>query len=362
MRTRPHILSSAAWALGGLGALLLAAYRGLRAPNLWSACYYQVSWLDGYARRGLLGVLLAPFGCWRFDPWNIRALQLGVLLLALAALAWLATGGRRAGILLFFAGSGGAFFFHSVGYPEQAILLLGVAAADQLRRGRDLSAGLLCASAVLVHELSLFSLLPALMLLALWLGRKPWRLLLPSAGAALFLLLAPTPGLPQAQAYVLRAATCGQPVPRMDYLSYQGDSVAAGLRCYYSSSQLWSGLLPLALALGLWVLSGAARPAEPPRLRWALWATCLAPLLLGWLGSDTGRWMELSLLLSSLLAAPAGRAWTWRRVLLGLPLALLLLTLPLAYFDGYAPRPLSAAGLRGFPAQLEAEFSRLPAR
>ncbi|HTB23525.1 MAG TPA: hypothetical protein VK914_12565 [bacterium] len=362
--------------LGGAQAalLLLAFYRGFRAPNLWSLNYYQVSWADGFLRRGLLGSLLRPLACARFDPQFIWTIQFAVLACAIASLLWL---GRRgtAGLCLclYLATDAGTFLFHEVGYPEQLILPLTLLACRLLVRRRALAAGLILALAALVHEMAVFTALPVL--LVLWWRmpepRRPslWFLTAPLFLVLVVLVLGSTP-LADAtlQRYADSAAACGHPLGRPNFLGYYQETFAQEFRLYYHASELLGVVLPLLATLGLWILSGAALPGAEMKERWALLLACVCPLLLGFIGTDVNRWVFLALTqvlvllgTADLAGAPARRGpSTARRLLLALPLLAVVLFTHIRLFDGFVPRSVDLDGVLGFGSTVVEQLSVLP--
>src|SRR5262249_8126908 len=141
-------------------SLATALYVGFRLPNLWSANYYIPSVFDGFWRRSLLGTLLSPFGELRFDYHFLAALQ-GLVLLALLALlivhAWRSDLRIKLLTILFLVGPGGGYLFHEVGYVEQVLYLMLVAALAL--ENKWLSVGLM-ELALFVHEMAAFTVIP----------------------------------------------------------------------------------------------------------------------------------------------------------------------------------------------------------
>jgi hypothetical protein len=328
-----------------------------------------VSWADGFLRRGLLGTLLLPLGCARFDPrliWTIQCLVLAVLLCLFVRF------GRRglAGLALcvFLASDAGAFLFNEVGYPEQIVLLTSFASWLLLRRGWHVPAALLLGTAALVHELALFTALPAA--LVFWLRlppekRKPlWVLFLPSALAAAWLLFAGGPvAVGLLWRYASLAEACGHPLARPDFVGHYQEGLGQALKLYYNPWELGLQVLPLVACLGLFFLK--ARPLLRLRtsLSVATWAACCCPLLLGWVGWDTGRWIFLALAQTLMListgqeAAPEvdggqGSGAAFGTLAWSAPLIVLVLLLRIPLFDGAVPRPLDAPALRNFVSPL----------
>jgi hypothetical protein len=363
------------WHLGlaQLALMLLAFYRGFRAPNLWSLNYYQVSWADGFFRRGLLGSLLLPFGCARFDPHFIWIIQFSVLAAALLLMLRL---GRRgmAGLFLclFFATDAGAFLFHEVGYPEQLLLLLSLACGGLLTRGRPWAAALLLAVCALVHEMAVFTVFPFVLLLwsrlpsqsrpSLWILAGPLGLVLAALAATSAPLADAT-----LQRYSDLARACGHALGRPNFLGYYQESFAQEFRLYYHPVELAGVVLPLLVAFAFWIFSGGALPQAGIRERWAALSACAAPLLLGFIGTDINRWVFLVLTQCLLVlgSAPAEEARPGgpsrkKRLALALPLVFVLLLTHIRFFDGFQARSLDWAGISGFGSNFVRQWSVLP--
>ncbi|HTB22399.1 MAG TPA: hypothetical protein VK914_06810 [bacterium] len=376
-RTNPWWL----WGLVQGVCLALAFYRGFRAPSLWSLNYYQLSWADGFLRRGLLGTLLLPLGCARFDPHVIWMIQCAVLAAASAVLFSLGRRGTAVALALcvFWASRLGTQFFNEVGYPDQVLILLAVACGALLSRGRVWATALVLAAAALIHEMAAFTVLPLVLALRsrLPLGKRPalWKLLTPPALALAALPYFAT-SVPVATLlrYSGHALACGHPLGRPDFLSYYRDSLGQALHCYYLGPEWFGMLLPLAASLALWILLGGAFPGALMGERCAALLACLCPLLLGFLGADRNRWLLLALLQVVLLlglspsASPSdpgpapSRPGAWRRATLALPLLIFVLTLRFALFDGFEARPLDLDAIRGFGADLAGQWDRPPLR
>jgi hypothetical protein len=359
--------------------LLSAFYRGFRIPNFWSLAYYQVDWADGFIRRGLLGTLLLPLGCSRFDPHVIWAFQYAALAVTVACLLWL---GRRgaAGLLLclILLGDAGAFLFHEVGYPEQILLPLTLLCGVLLERRRNVAAAGILVACVLIHEMALFTVLPAAFFFWLRLdaGRRPsfGRLFGPALGVLAALAAASVPmQVPALQHFADQASSCGHPLQRLDFLIYYEETFLQQFTVYYHPSELVAVVLPLALGLALWILPGQAVLKAPWGQRWALLLACLAPLALGFLGTDKNRWIFLVLLQLLILVHPgteaaaqeeSGQGFFRRglRLAWALPLILAVLATHIRMFDGYAARPYDGEGLKSLAAALQGQSQGTPQR
>jgi len=345
---------------------------------MWSINYYQISWADGFLRRGLLGMFLLPLGCARFDPHVVWVIQYSVLAAALALLFRLGRNGAPAALALcaFMASEAGTLFFNEVGYPDQILMLLTAGCGALLARERAWAAALLMAVAALIHEMALFTVLPVV--LVLWLrlpaGRRPslWKLLLP-----MFLVLAALPlfstSIPFAvlKRYDDLSIACGHPIGRRDFLLYYAEPFGQEFQFYYHGVELLAVVLPLVAALALWIMSGAAFPSASRLERWAALLACCCPLLLGYLGTDKNRWIMLVLVQALLLLGiprpknefpPRAQPGPYKKFALVLPLLMVVFLTRIRLFDHFAARPLSAAGVMGFGSTLAGQLDHLPAQ
>lgn len=144
--------------------IIYAFYTGFRAPSLWSVNYYQVSYLDGFYRRALLGTFLYPLGCIRFDYFFIAKVQILILLLALSLFIYFGVKNRAFLVQsVFFLSAAGGYLFHEVGYVDQLLWIVAALAIWALDRNRlYLAASLLCLS-VMAHEMAIFTAVPIML-------------------------------------------------------------------------------------------------------------------------------------------------------------------------------------------------------
>jgi hypothetical protein len=348
-----------------LAALLLslcyAFYRGFHAAGLWTVNYYQAGYFDGFYRRGLLGTLLTPFGCLRFDYFFIEPIQFLVLCAVLVLLLYHAIKSRESlALAVFFISAAGGYFFDEVGYPEQFLWLLAAATLYALKHNRVYLAALCLCLAVMVHEMALLTVLP--LALAWWVIQKKETAL---AGMAIFLppvavfliLSAWFQTVPDSTVthYFEAASNCGYPVMRKDYFGiYQSQFAGANAKRFaYSADQFTTAVLPvLALAFVLVIIIRKKLGLSLPRQA-VIVLCCISPLLLGLFGSDSERWIFIAyaqIIVTGLFASNRLRAA--RGILSGSPLFMLALVLlaavlQLHYFYG-EPRPLTLAHLGAF--------------
>ena len=357
-------------------SILYAFYSGFRAPNLWSVNYYQASFMDGFYRRALAGTVLVPFGCERFDYFFIQKIQFLVLILALGLLVFLGIKSREFITLgIFFASSAGGYFFHEVGYIEQLLWLMAALIILAIRNNRIyFAAAGLCLS-IMVHEMALFMVLP--IALAFMVVHKigslslAIRVFMPSLVTFLILYkwfqVVPVSTIMQ---YFEHASSCGYPVIRTDYFSiYQSQFLGQRAQMYYSVQQLILGIFPVViLAAGL-VISVRKKLSFSWMQSGFILLCCVSPILLGFFGWDTDRWIFLAFaqtIIVWMIAASRMRV-TDSGKLMGSPLFLIALILValllrLEYFDNFAPRILSLDNLMSFMDYVVQQTTMFPQR
>jgi hypothetical protein len=351
-----------------------ACYTGFRAPSLWSINYYQISYLDGFHRRALLGTFLAPFGCTRFDYFFIQKIQFLVLLLVLGLFIRSGIRNKEPLVLsIFFLSSAGGYLFHEVGYIDQPLWLFAALAILALDRSHLYLSALFLSLSVMAHEMAIFTVLP-MVLAYVAMQHKPTssmyiRLFAPPITVFLliFLLFQVVPAETIRQ-YFEHAMRCGHPVMRESYF-YIFESRFLGARAglYYSWQEFFFAILPImALAYAL-TLSIQKKLNLPARYKHLVLLCCVSPLLLGIFGWDTSRWIFLAfsqVTIISLMASSRIRQLIPDCSLVKTPFFAVLivvgLELQLSYFDGYVPRTLSIDNLTTFTNYVAQELSVLP--
>ena len=353
---------SAAANAGLILSLVTALYVGFRVPNLWSVNYYIPSVFDGFWRRSLLGTLLYPFGALRFDYHFVAAVQ-ALVLLALVAL--LMAHALRSGLhikiltMLFLIGPAGGYLFHEVGYVEQVLYLMLLAALAFSDKRQSL---VLMALALFVHEMAAFTVIP-LYLASLVVAERYRTALL--HGALLFAVFAviylffqtADPANIERLMQAIKAHV-GY-TPRADYYDVFRHKLTGPKPQNYFAITDWYRLV---IALALAVVAGAGFARRSAFASTCVLVACLAPLAMGFLGWDTSRFTFLSISASFFVLVAFKGASTR---LFGFA-AVLLLAFALfgyfVYFDDYQPRPLLPyPRLVGFLTNdLPAEIRKLP--
>jgi hypothetical protein len=310
--------------LRAAGCVLLAysLLRGLRSPNLWAATHGLFDYESGFTRRGLMGAVLrlidAPFVyTYAFFFWLSAA-----LLAANVALLVVLTAGnfRRRdaapawATLVYFSGMGVVFMAHTIGYFDQAGLLLALAALcvrDFRARYALVAIGL--SLLILVHETAFVTFGPVLcFILALdaYRAATPGRMRALAALAAwltLEVVLVGRSSLSPAAAQDLFAtlqARADFPLRRdaFDVLTRSfADNVAATLAMWrdpsFRDAFLHSALVALpSIAFILGVAVHALAAGKRDRRLWV--GACVAglsPLALHLVGWDCVRWNTLAI-------------------------------------------------------------------
>ena len=326
-------------------SFLTAFYVGFRMPGLWSINYYIPSYIDGFGRRSLLGTLLYPLGGLRFDYHFIASLQAVVLA---ALLAVVAVGAIRAGlrgklvlIAFMFAPTGG-YLFMEIGYVEQLLLLMLLAALAI----EDSRVGLLImAAALFVHEVAAFTIIP--LYLARFVQRERYGTavvqgaILVAIFGAIYLMLQTTPD-PVIAAFLAKLqASAAYPVRKDYYDVFSNQFTGERAQNYYE----WANLPHIVIVLAIASAAAASFVRRIERRRSLVTAACMfvacaAPLMLGFLGWDTERWLFLSTVSSCLAVTLLARAPAIGVGAIAGLLALWTVSGTMHYFDGAVARPV----------------------
>lgn len=362
------------WMITLLGAIGYAFYTGFRAPSLWSINYYQVSYLDGFYRRGLLGVFLTPFGCARFDYFFVEKIQLLVLFLVIALFVYIAIKSRSFfALIVLFCSAAGGYLFHEVGYVDQLLWIFAAMAIGLLERNYLFLAALLLCLSVLIHEMSVFTIVP--IVLAYAVVRKKLdgiayaKLLIPPV--ALFLVISlffQAVSFDTIKLYFENAMNCGSPIVRKEYFKHYLQPFRSESNVvYYSWQQFYMAILPIIVLACTLVLAIRKRLGLLRLQTLLILACCISPLSLGLFVADTSRWIFLGfaqVVIVSIIASWALRRNGFRNTFPGIPFAIALVLvgglLQLTYFDHFSPRTLSPDNLRAFPNYVVEQLFNLP--
>ena len=322
-------------------SLVTALYVGSRLPNLWSVNYYIPSVFDGFWRRSLLGTLLYPLGALRFDYRLLASVQALVLLILVALMIVHALrSDLRIKLLtiLFLVGPTGGYLFHEIGYVEQVLYLMLVAALALEDKRLSL---VLMALALFVHELAAFTVIPLYLASLVVANRQATAirhgLLLLAVFAVIYLFFQTADPAHIERMMQAIKAQAGY-TPRADYYNIFRHRLTGPKPQNYFAVTDW---YRLATAVAIAGLTATAFVRKSLFGVACVLVACLAPLALGFVGWDTSRFTFLSLSASFfVLLAFKDTAST---LIFG-ALAALLLAFALfgyfVYFDDYQPRPL----------------------
>ncbi|MBC2666471.1 hypothetical protein H7F51_13160 [Novosphingobium flavum] len=348
-------------------SLYLAFVMGFRMPNLWSANYYLPSLQDGFHRRMVVGTLLYPLGDWRFRYATAAALSIMILCALLSAIlisAWRGDRRQRLLVCLFLLGPAGGFLFHEIGYLDLLLYLIAIALIAFTGNGW-LSSGLL-AGTVFVHEVAAFAIMP-LVIACRFLADQDLRKAARSAAictvtVAFYLAVNRTAEDAVVRTFVRVLASKADFIPRFDFWKsvYLQDN----------THNFWviTDMPALICAATLALLAGmAAADGQDRRIRALNFVACfgagIAPLLIGFVGWDTSRWIFLSLCSSSTLLFCARVRPISYYLAYALITFFMLLLVPLDYFDGYSPRSRAPRSQVDFLSrELPRELRQLPSR
>lgn len=158
------------WKVSAILFGVLAVVRGCGWPNTWVATQAQVSYQQGFVKRGLYGALFTrPFHLYTLSRFALASYLFLLLALLLLVVLTLRSGlSQRAGngeaVAVFFSSYCLTYFVHDLGYLE-AVLVSCVVGLLLIRSDgrRTLAAFPLCAFALLVHEMFLLVFLPVLL-------------------------------------------------------------------------------------------------------------------------------------------------------------------------------------------------------
>jgi hypothetical protein len=319
----------------GCVLLFYSLLRGLRSPNLWAATHGLFNYDHGFMRRGLLGAVLrlidAPIVyTYAFFFWLSAAL----LAANIALLVVLAAGHFRSrpaapawATLVYFSGMGVVFMAHTIGYFDQAGLLLAlVALAVRDFRLRYALVAIGFSLLILVHETAFVTFGPVLcFILALDASRAatPGRMRAVAALAAwltLEVVLVGRSSLSPAAAQDMFAALQA----RADFLLRRdafdvltrsfADNVAATFAMWHDASFVAAFRQSALVALPsiVFILGVAVHALAAGRRDRRLWVgACVAglsPLALHLVGWDCVRWNTLAITTSFVVLLAVTRA------------------------------------------------------
>ena len=150
---------------------VLAAFKGMRLPNRWSATQAQLDYSQGFVKRGFFGAAIAgPLGLGHYARFAVVSYGLlTVLAVMLVVLAVKSGMAKRLGgaelLAVFFGSYGVSTMANTVGYMDIPLAMIAVGILFVRRPMLRIALGLpLTVVALLIHELFLFVFLPVLLL------------------------------------------------------------------------------------------------------------------------------------------------------------------------------------------------------
>lgn len=363
-QSRWRVDSASRWWLGAAGlAALLAGYVGFRLPSRYALTLFNIDLGDGAWRRGTLGTLTYPLWAATGHRYEVMALfafsaLIAILAIALIFLVKARSDIQRLVVLAWLVTPTGAYFFHEVGYFDQFVYLLFFLAALLLVRGSTLAAALVMSFSVLVHEISLVTTLPLLILVFVLRN-------LPLKETRWF-------GLPMAVGVVLLFAPRIQPekvdkiygelestlsfTPRLDAIQLFSRSLGETWQLdVFSPLQGLQSVLPMLVLVFVASVAmvahvsfeGAERRDSRRQMIVGGMAVVasVAPFLLVFLGWDFFRWVFLGVtnftIVTFVLLSRTESKYPVRLAAIVLIPFAGFFYFPLQYFDGFAPRPVS---------------------
>ena len=344
-----------------LGALAIAAFTGLRMPNLWATTLYSISVADGAIRRSVFGTVLLPIFAVFGHSYSVAAVVAFIVLvcvLAVLAYAYLSAEllSQRLVILAWLVLPAGAYLFHEVGYLDQVVYLLLFAAIWLLNRNRWVIASVVMVLAVLTHEMALFTTIPLFALVAF--ARLPRRsaALATSAPVVVAAVVALLPPLTDSRIKDIAAGF------KADSFPFRPDALELFSRTQSQSWELFSVrdtvdfVAPVAVIVAITVLviialrstagSSTSRLSRGREFITVIGAAT-APILLCLGGWDAGRWAFLvisNFAIVMYIWLGRARVELTLQQCVALALGLILLArIPLPYFDDFEPRSLQVS-------------------
>lgn len=335
--------------------MLVAFHVGFRMPSLWTLNYYIPSFFDGFWRRSLIGTLLYPFGELRFGYYFIAAMQAAVLLAVLYVLvrqALKADLGTKAIVIVLLLGPFGGFLFDDIGYAEQPLYLMLLAALLVPKPWGGLA---IMAATLFVHEMAAFTVVP-IYIAALVVRGDALRgvvlrgLVLVAVFCAIYLvgqLAAPA----DIEALTAKISAHGDYQVRTDYYDVFREQFLGQRQKNFLGNQLF---LESIAAVAFSALTAAAFVGRGVSLRDVMVAACVfaagvAPFLLALFAWDATRWVFLSFC-STLTMVLLFAKRAPERIVLATLFVLLVFAVQgkFDYFYGNEPRRLASPNVPHF--------------
>ncbi|MDC1110383.1 hypothetical protein OAT24_02815 [Gammaproteobacteria bacterium] len=352
-------------------AIFLAFIEGFRMPNLWSINYYIPSFFDGFYRRSFGGTLLYIFGDIRFNYYFIAFLQFVILFLLLFFIYRIVRNHILPTILasLYFLSPLGGYLFHQVGYIEQLLYLLAFVSIYLLEKNKIFFALLIMTCSMFFHEITLLTTLPFFFFCMFYNNQDIKTSLklvfFPISAFLLIYLFFQTVSLDSVNTLIENIKINASYEIREGYFNvFRNEFLGNRMKFYYTLDNLF--IIFLVISLCVIMLFSFDWSDKNTLLKFFFIAPILAPLILGFLGWDTDRWIFLSLTNFTIMANIAYKknieliAKDKMRNYLYLIIFIIFFSMPdLHYFDGYKPRhEVSKQSL----IEIYEDISKLPSR
>jgi hypothetical protein len=351
--------------------VFMAFVEGFRMPNLWSINYYIPSIFDGFFRRSFGGTLLWFFGDIRFNYYFVALFQFLILLLVLFFI-YRAIRNNSVSIVLaalYFLSPLGGYLFHQVGYIDQLLYLLAFFSLFLLSKGKLYSSIFIIIVSMFFHEITLLTTLPILLFYIL-INDKDMKfaskfILLPLLSFLTIYLFFQTVPTDTVYALIDNIRLNSTYDIREGYFKvFTNEFLGIRMKLYYTFDNIFLILMIIVLSASVFILLNQIN--QNFLNKFFAVVTILSPLLLGFFGWDTDRWIFLSFSNFFIIAYliyhrfPGSFIDTKLNTALVFIIFITFFSMPnLKYFDDYQPRnDFSKDSLH----QIFQEIKKLPSR
>lgn len=351
--------------------VFMAFVEGFRMPNLWSINYYIPSIFDGFFRRSFGGTLLWFFGDIRFNYYFIALFQFLILLLVLFFI-YRAIRNNSVSIVLaalYFLSPLGGYLFHEVGYIDQLLYLLAFFSLFLLSKGKLYSSIFIIIVSMFFHEITLLTTLPILLFYIL-INDKDMKfaskfILLPLLSFLTIYLFYQTVPTDIVYALIDNIRLNSSYDIREGYFKvFTNEFLGSRMKLYYTFDNIFLILMIIVLSASVFISLNQIN--QNFLNKFFAVVTIMSPLLLGFFGWDTDRWIFLSFSNFFIIAYLIYHRFAGSFIDTKLNTALVFIifitffSMPnLKYFDDYQPRnDFSKDSLH----QIFQEMKKLPSR
>lgn len=336
-----------------ISSVFFAFYIGFRMPNLWCINYYIPSLFDGILRRSFIGTLLYFFGDYRANYYFISIIQLFVFVCLLFIVMHRSFNSRRqlkVVFILYFIGPCGAYMFHEIGYIEQLLYIILIVSIFS----NKYTGMLLMLISLFVHEMALFTIIP--IYLSILISRNfsyQFVIINITLMVLFFSIIMRFQVVPHeiiSEFVELLKLKANYNVRADFYEIYDNSFVGLRQKNYYSLSIYFEIFISCILAY-LVAKSYALnlKNSKKQIVFCSIFFACISPIILGFFGWDTSRWVFLSISSCTLMLAiydKAIRQSVYHKIIF----SFLIFTAygKLEYFDKYTPREIDVKPVISF--------------